>query len=601
MQSLISKSLLEEYYINQNKSSIEIAKELNVSSSWIQKLIREYNIQKHIGAREYYGDEYIKQSLKLFYIDQGLTIKQVAEKFTTDKIFVGESLVKIWLREFDIHKGRNKVKELTPDDIKYFYEEMSLDVDDIAVRLNCSRGKIYDLIRQGGLERKEEKSINQKIKQQEKEENEKILLEKIYELYINQNMSAEAVAKEVGLYVSTVLRKLKKNNIVKSKEMKKACREATTIKKIGRTYAMHSPEAIKQREKNYFEKTGYINPNYNPEVLKKRAENYKKKTGYSNSMYNPDIVQKRIEKMIEENGVPYAAMLPQCRQASKQTRSQINKVWQHKLNINDEDTEFNINKFSYDMKKDNIMIEINPSFTHNSTYAIPWSKKQEPMDKNYHFNKLKNANDSGYDMFCVWDWDDMEKIVNFFKNKQTVYARETIIKEVSEKECNEFLNQYHFQNTCRGQSIRLGLYKDDQLLEIMTFGKPRYNSKFQYELLRLCSKPGFVIVGGASKLFKYFLDNYKPESIISYCDLAKFSGKVYESLGMKRFGESRPSCHWYNIKTHQHITDNLLRQRGADQLLGTKDGKGTSNKEIMIREGFVEVYDCGQATYVWKV
>ena len=42
MQSLISKSLLEEYYINQNKSSIEIAKELNVSSSWIQKLIREY-------------------------------------------------------------------------------------------------------------------------------------------------------------------------------------------------------------------------------------------------------------------------------------------------------------------------------------------------------------------------------------------------------------------------------------------------------------------------------------------------------------------------------------------------------------------------------
>ena len=135
----------------------------------------------------------------------------------------------------------------------------------------------------------------------------------------------------------------------------------------------------------------------------------------------------------------------------------------------------------------------------------------------------------------------------------------------------------------------------------MTFGKPRYNSEFQYELLRLCSKPGFIVVGGASKLFKYFLDNYKPESIISYCDLAKFSGKVYESLGMKRIGESRPSCHWYNIKTHQHITDNLLRQRGADQLLGTKDGKGTSNKEIMIREGFVEVYDCGQATYVWKV
>ena len=63
---------------------------------------------------------------------------------------------------------------------------------------------------------------------------------------------------------------------------------------------------------------------------------------------------------------------------------------------------------------------------------------------------------------------------------------------------------------------------------------------------------------------------------------------------------SNPASHWYNIKTKRHISDSLLRQRGADQLLGTADGKGTSNREIMLREGFIEVYDCGQSTYIWQ-
>ena len=56
-----------------------------------------------------------------------------------------------------------------------------------------------------------------------------------------------------------------------------------------------------------------------------------------------------------------------------------------------------------------------------------------------------------------------------------------------------------------------------------------------------------------------------------------------------------------NIKTKQHITDNLLRAHGFDQLFNTNFGKGTSNDELMLQAGFVTVYDCGQATYVLKL
>ena len=146
----------------------------------------------------------------------------------------------------------------------------------------------------------------------------------------------------------------------------------------------------------------------------------------------------------------------------------------------------------------------------------------------------------------------------------------------------------------------LGLFYNNKLVEVMTFGKPRYNSKYEWELLRLCSVFDYNIIGGASKLFSYFIEKYNPKNIISYCDNSKFNGNVYKILGFKLLSYGNPSKHWYNMKTKQHITDNLLRQRGYDQLFNTNYGKGSSNKELMIQNGFVEIYDCGQSTYIWK-
>ena len=45
----------------------------------------------------------------------------------------------------------------------------------------------------------------------------------------------------------------------------------------------------------------------------------------------------------------------------------------------------------------------------------------------------------------------------------------------------------------------------NELIEVMTFGKPRYNKKYEWELLRLCTKFGYIVSGGANKLIKYFI------------------------------------------------------------------------------------------------
>ena len=105
------------------------------------------------------------------------------------------------------------------------------------------------------------------------------------------------------------------------------------------------------------------------------------------------------------------------------------------------------------------------------------------------------------------------------------------------------------------------------------------------------------MLAGAEKLFKHFIELVNPQSVISYCDNSKFSGEVYTRLGFTQKGKPSPSLHW--SKGSEHITDNLLRQRGFDQLFNTNYGKGTSNEELMIEHGWLPIYDCGQMTFIW--
>ncbi|MDY5929934.1 MAG: hypothetical protein SPJ27_07860, partial [Candidatus Onthovivens sp.] len=240
-----------------------------------------------------------------------------------------------------------------------------------------------------------------------------------------------------------------------------------------------------------------------------------------------------------------------------------------------------------------------PSYTHNSTIGCGFNGHYEKsLPKNYHLEKSKLAIENGFFCIHVFDWDDWNKIINLLLPKKSIYARNCQIKEVSKKECNEFLNLYHLQNTCNGQKVRYGLYYDNKLIEVMTFGKPRYNKNYEWELLRLCSHKDYKIIGGTERLFKHFLKEYNPQNMISYCDNAKFSGEVYKRLGMLLESKGSPYCVW--SKNNEKITSNLLMQRGYDQLFGTNYGKGTSNKDLMIQNGWREVYDCGQSVYIWN-
>lgn len=205
----------------------------------------------------------------------------------------------------------------------------------------------------------------------------------------------------------------------------------------------------------------------------------------------------------------------------------------------------------------------------------------------------------------AFPWEDQTKVDLLNAPRQTIYARKCEVREVPISQVKTFLEAYHLQGNVKGQKINLGLYaKDDPdtLLEVMTFGTPRYNRKFQYELLRLCTKAGITVVGGSSKLFTYFVENYNPDSVISYCNNAKFDGSVYRNLGFILSNPGATTRHWWHPERKIHITDNFLRSKGFDLLFGHiwgRYGIGTSNDELMREHGFEEVYDAGQSTWAW--
>lgn len=382
----------------------------------------------------------------------------------------------------------------------------------------------------------------------------------------------------------------------------------TSLQKYGTNYPCQA-ECVKNNIKKA------INARYNvdnvfqlKEIKQKSAKTKLQKYGYENTFQNKEIltkaikhstttaaIKKRHRTMINKYGTKTIAGAV-YRGNSKPNVEFKTLLEQH--NITDIQKEFYLDGKYYDFRVNNLLIEIDPTATHNSTWSL--YSDSAGIDKNYHYTKTSIAQKNNYHCIHIFDWDDEQKIIEvFLTKKEKIYARKCEVKIPTKDEVNLFILQHHIQKNARYQ-IAYGLYYNNILVSVMTFGKPRYNKNYEYELIRYCSSKN--IIGGAKKLFSKFIQDYTPKTVISYCDNSKFNGKVYEILGFTKISLNI-NKHWYNIKTHKHITNNLLIKHGFDRLLGNEYGvygKGTSNEDLMKQHGFVEIWDAGQSTFVWK-
>lgn len=427
----------------------------------------------------------------------------------------------------------------------------------------------------------------------------KIIIPKdeLYQKYIVENMSRAEVASFFNVKERTIARRLEEYGIKKDTKDIYSNIKKSTFEHYGVEHPSKSKKLREKAKKVMKERYGVEYTAQSDELRRKMQQTTSKRYGKSN--YVETNVFKNVikQKCLKEYGVEYYCQTPQCVKSLEEAVGHSKPEQEFaeilkKYNI-DFEQEYSIRGFKYDFKVGSYLLEINPSVTHNSNFGL---FKNEPKNKNYHISKSIVASENGFNCVHIFDWDDKEKIVRLFLTKKDrIFARNCEVKEISKEEASIFINENHLQGYAKDEN-RIGLVQNGELVSIMTFGTPRYNKKYQYELIRYCSSKN--VVGGAEKLLSYFVKKYKPKSIVSYCDVSKFSGSTYHKLGFDLIATSKPSKHWVNIKTGQHITDNLLRKEGFDHLFKTNYGKGTSNEQLMLEHGFVVVYDCGQKTYV---
>lgn len=452
---------------------------------------------------------------------------------------------------------------------------------------NPSKSKeVYDKVRKTNLER-----YGHVCSAQSEVVKEKIKASNLKKYGVDYSFQAEVVKDKIK---ATSLERYGVDNPSKLDIIKNRIVESNR-KNLGVDYPMQSKDVLDKSRVTSLEKYGTEYPNQSEIVKQHIKESSLRIYGVEHPFMSDVVIGKVLNTNLERYGVPCYLML--TKRWEEANDSKPNRDFAELLDDNNitYEREFRCGKYSYDFKIGNNLVEINPTATHN-THFNPYGKNR--IDDMYHFNKSNIANVIGYNVIHVFDWDDKGKIISLLKNRDTLYARKCVVRLVDSVECNQYLMAYHLQGKCNNQTIRLGLYYSNQLVSLMTFGKSHFNKNYEYELLRYCASHN--VIGGAEKLFKYFVDNYKPKSIVSYCDTSKFSGKVYDTLGFKYVKTNSPRKHWYSKKEKRHITDGLLLSQGYDRLFKENHGKGTSNEELILARGYLPVYDCGQATYVWE-
>lgn len=233
-----------------------------------------------------------------------------------------------------------------------------------------------------------------------------------------------------------------------------------------------------------------------------------------------------------------------------------------------------------------------------------WHSEGNGKGKKYHLNKTEECGKRGIQLLHIFEseWIYKQNIVKSLIHSKIgstnrIYARKCKIMEIDSKTKNNFLNKTHLQGEDKS-TVKIGLFLKDELVSVMTFCKSRFNKKYEWELSRFSSALNTTVIGGASKLLKYFIRNYNPNSIISYANRRYSNGNLYKQLGFDFLHNSSPN--YFYIKGD--CLDLYTRQAFQKHTLKNKleiFNSDNSEWENMMNNGYDRIWDCGNSVWSW--
>lgn len=235
--------------------------------------------------------------------------------------------------------------------------------------------------------------------------------------------------------------------------------------------------------------------------------------------------------------------------------------------------------------------------------GLAWHTELRGKSPRYHWQKARQCRSQGWRLINILDieWHQktrltQSRIRSALGLNQRLAARKCQIVQLTHTEADQFLQANHSQGGC-ASSIRLGLMHQDQLVAVLTLGHSRFDRQQQWELIRYASTMGINVQGGASRLWSYFVQQYRPTTVISYCDARLNTGGLYAQLGFKWQRDNGPN-YWYTWRYSTLENRMRYQKHKLAQLLDHFDPDQTE-WENMKSHGWDRYWDCGSSVWVW--
>jgi hypothetical protein len=233
-----------------------------------------------------------------------------------------------------------------------------------------------------------------------------------------------------------------------------------------------------------------------------------------------------------------------------------------------------------------------------------WHSELNGRGKYYHANKTNDCAAKNIRLIHIWQhqWVTKKPIVesmvmHTLGKSKIIYARKCEVQLLTPGVSSAFFDANHIQGSCSAM-IHLGLHHNGELVSCMSFSKPRYNKKYEWELIRFASKCGHTVTGGASKLFSFFTKTYSAATVISYSDRSRSTGKVYSMMGFDFVNSSAPN-YYYTQNYNEFFHRSKFQKHKLANLL-TNFVPTLTEWENMQNNGYDRIWDCGNDVWVWK-
>ena len=295
----------------------------------------------------------------------------------------------------------------------------------------------------------------------------------------------------------------------------------------------------------------------------------------------------------DSDSVEFQKQVQKTKQTNIETKTEVfNFIKQYFLSVSSNES---INSDIYIPEK-KIAIEYD---------GVYWHSERMKPDRKYHLNKTNLCEEQGVQLLHIFESEWLNKpdiVKSVILSKLGIFdrryfARKCSIKEIDPKTKNKFLNENHLQGD-DNSSTKLGLFFENELVCVMTFGKRKITGGLpQMEMIRFCNKQNVQVVGGASKLFKHFINNYEFSNIVTYADRRYSNGEFYKKLGFDFKHVSSPN-YWYfhyndDMTLHHRVS---FQKHKLEEKLETFDPQLTEYQN-MLNNGFNRIWDCGNFVF----